>query len=89
MNPKIKECILNTLLNNYDIDEKLKYEEVIKYLDTNTDEICMHILNTAIYRSQDNNEIACLLKDFSFCLDAAYEYVYYLSLQTNMANLQR
>ena len=88
----MKDIILNTLNTNQDkVNDYQKYEIVLNYLQTNEEEILLHILNTAIMEYQNNSSkyILDLLQDINFCIDAAYEYIYFKELNNKANNKTR
>ncbi len=80
------KIILNTLLTKTEfIKDRPKYDYVMPYLDLHQNEICSHIMMLAYQKIQQEPQKPweSYLEDINFCLDSAYQYIYYLNLQTS------
>ena len=79
----MQEEILKTLTNPHAIIKDYpKYVHVMEYFTNNPHEISLYILTKAYQQVQANpqNNLLNYIKDINFCLNSAYEYIYYFEL---------
>lgn len=79
----MQEEIFKTLLTKTEsIQDLPKYTKVMAYLSTNPKEVCLYITNMAYKQVLENSETSIndYLNDINFCINVAYEYIYYLEL---------
>ncbi len=84
--PLANKCIISTLLNKTaNIQNIAKYDEIMKFMGTNQEEICLYILNAAYQKVQEEprTDLIDYISDINFCVEAAYQCAYFIGIREN------